>query len=222
METLEDRYARLRNQRSALMWHRLPLVAPAVDIVVDAGAGNGTLPLYNAFPKAKIIAIDPLIENEPEIRAHTAFDIDVHICAVGDTDTDMQMNVGGNKYGSRSSFVTRVGNLASTKTRPRMVPVRRLDTLINQSGSIGLKLDVEGFELAALRGAAGIMPQVRWIVAEASFTRRFADDPMFNGIASHLSDAFSFADFVNIRREGDGRLRLVDALFIRSNPERLP
>lgn len=49
-----------------------------------------------------------------------------------------------------------------------------------------LKLDVQGFELEVLKGAAGI--RVGWICAEAWFQELYAGGPMFDETAMYLHE----------------------------------
>jgi hypothetical protein len=47
-------------------WRRLPLLAPTAGTIVDVGVGDGTPYLYEAYPDADLLLIEPLAEfDEP-------------------------------------------------------------------------------------------------------------------------------------------------------------
>ena len=45
-------------------------IAPAT--VIDVGAANGTRALYEAYPDARLVLIEPLVEHEPDLQRLTA------------------------------------------------------------------------------------------------------------------------------------------------------
>jgi FkbM family methyltransferase len=81
-----------------------------------------------------------------------------------------------------------------------------------------LKLDIEGHELEALRGAATLLDRVEVVVSEVRFFDVYASGrPVFGDVMAHL-DARGFAlfDFASLTgRRRDQRLFLGDAMFIR-------
>ncbi|MFW2829342.1 FkbM family methyltransferase [Sphingomonas sp. ID0503] len=214
---LEKKYRLVDHERAALHWGRLKHLVPAPDIVVDAGASLGTPRLYKAFPTAKFILVDPIEENRAGLEAFGAsYDIDIRIVALGAARGEAVLNVGGNAGKSRSSFLERSDHLAGGDEK-RLVPVAPLTDLVPPTGSIGLKIDTEGYELEVLKGAEPLFPRIPWIVAETSMFPRFHGDPLFAGIYGFLAPhGYQFRDFVSIRRNPDGGLRHVDALFVRT------
>ena len=216
--TLQREFSDYKAERSSLGWSRLSRVVPPPDLVIDVGASNGTPGLYRAFPKCRFLLIDAISENRPMMeRFAKKYDVSVIISGVGAQAGALTLNVAGNKHGSRSSFLPRRGTFENDPVKPRTITVARLDELAPPgSASIGLKLDVEGFEAEVLKGAERLMPHVQWIVCEVSMAPRFASDPLFAGIFGLLSgQGFVFRDMVEIRRNRPGDLRLIDALFVR-------
>lgn len=217
LHRLQRRYDRIKDYRAGLYWSRLPPLVPAVDLIVDVGAGHGTPDLYAAFPTAPFILIDAVEENRKPLEAFAeTYQSDVMIAAAGAAHEVKTIRIAGTGNGSRSSFHTRVGKFSDDQVQLREVAVERLDVLLLpwRKKRIGLKLDVEGHEMAVLKGAVGL-ESVQWIVAEVSTRPRFVDDPLFAGIYTHLADRFDFLEILDIRRHGGGILRYFDAVFVR-------
>jgi FkbM family methyltransferase len=220
IEELRREFAKYKMSRASLSWPRLPTLAPAPDLIIDVGASGGTPGLYKAFPMCRFVLIDAIAENRPALEAFgQKYDISVIISGVGASAGALTLNIAGNRSGSRSSFLKRQGTFEDDPVRPRQVAVARLDALVARGpASIGLKLDVEGFEREVLVGAEALMPSVRWIVAEVSMAPRFDGDPMFAGVYELTrSYGFLFRDIVEIRRNRGGDLRLINALFVRDD-----
>jgi len=81
-----------------------------------------------------------------------------------------------------------------------------------------LKLDLQGHELPALRGAARLLERVDLLLTEVSFFTQF-DEPTIAGIVGFLNDAgFDLYDVVSIAGRGrDDRARQGDFVFARRN-----
>ena len=97
--------------------------------------------------------------------------------------------------------------------------MRTLDDTVDVVPTRLLKLDVEGCELAVLRGAARLLEQTDIVYCELSRGNcaRFGYRP--EEVEALLLDA----GFAFIRRDGDGVLRVVRASFFSDlNPEALP
>lgn len=81
-----------------------------------------------------------------------------------------------------------------------------------------LKLDIEGHELEALRGAVGLLGRVEVVVSEVRFFDvNGGGRPVFGEVMAYLeSRGFALFDFASLGgRRRDQRLRVGDAVFIR-------
>lgn len=133
--------------------------------VIDVGAARGTPPLYDAFPEAHLVVIEPLRIPEYDrrlTRLAAARAAEIHRVAAGPSDGTTSMSIDP----------TLVRSSVLAQDRPSIgrqeVPVRRLDGLGGQwPEPFGLKLDVEGYELEVLRGATETLPRCLWVIAEA-------------------------------------------------------
>jgi hypothetical protein len=104
------------------------------------------------------------------------------------------------------------------------VPVTTLDVLAQQFGMPDfVKLDVEGFELEALRGATTLFGKTDLFVIEVALYR-FMERPIFHEVVAFMAEREYFVYVVAgfIRRPYDGAVGLMDFGFARTlrGPER--
>jgi FkbM family methyltransferase len=164
--------------------------------LVDVGVGSGTPALYAAFPDAELVLVEPLAEFEPDLQRIVAERSGRYLlAAVGATSQERSIHVEpGNRL--KSSFLRRA-RLTTTgdPLETRRVPVTTLDELREKHGLVapfGLKLDTEGFELEAIRGAPRFLEDTLFVIAEVSMARRF-------------EGGYAFAEFVAVLAEHDFR-----------------
>lgn len=91
------------------------------------------------------------------------------------------------------------------------VEVRTLDSF-GLTGFDMLVLDVQGYELEVLKGAAKTLEQIRLVYCEVAIIELYKGGALFHDIYAHLSPAFQFMgiDWVDGIGKGWG-----DALFVR-------
>ena len=100
----------------------------------------------------------------------------------------------------------------------RNVKLVRLDTLFKGrqfERPTLLKLDVQGYEPAAMRGAAGILDQIDYVLMETSFRPLYEGEKVFTEILP-LMESFGFrflrpVDWLQDPRSGE--ILQMDALF---------
>lgn len=211
----ENRY--LRKKKSGLDWGRLPLLVPRPDTIIDVGAGGGTVSLYRTFPTAHIVAVEPLLERKEKLLAHAKkYSMEIHQVAAGRERTKIPINI-GEKRGI-SSLLTHVDPSADRIIGTRRVEVHRLDSFVQPKGRAGLRIDAEGSEPDVIEGAASIMDQIDWVVAEVSMSPRFKEDRLFAGVYDLLApQGFIFRDILDLVRQREGDMRKIDAVFVRQN-----
>ena len=108
--------------------------------------------------------------------------------------------------------------LAVTKTVD--VPVVRLDSVLDRADVI--KLDLQGYELPALRGAAALLPGVRVVVAETALYPLYAGQALLPELATYLETfGFTLIGVYDFFRDAAGRIASGDAFFLRSWHHRL-
>ena len=190
--------------------------------VIDVGVGFGTYPLYEAFPDARFILVEPLRDYEPtidEIRAR--YDCRVYYQAVGSAEGELEFTVDLDDP-EKSSFEERSRLTPREHTvEKRRVPVTTLDTILRDNPDLQrpvlLKLDTEGHELEALRGATELLAVADMVIAEVSVAHRFTGGYRFEDMILWMREhGFRMADILSISHaEGELVPRHMDVVFTR-------
>ena len=134
-------------------------------VFIDAGANQGefSIAAANVVPLGRVIAFEPVAEYRERlfenVRINALLNVEVIAVALGDEEGSLPI------YDQPEAFSdgTRHEGLPSlfaseARSRPlEMVPIRRLDDVLQELGIARvdvIKLDIEGAEWMALRGAA--------------------------------------------------------------------
>jgi len=158
--------------RPFLDWARS--VLPRDAIVVDAGANIGQMLLYFAqwVPRGRVLAFEPGAEAAEWLaeclETNRHLPVELVRCALGSKACEMSLvKVGNPKTHGACSQIRGFGEGPSVQVRP-------LSDVLGERGIDRvdlLKLDVEGFELEALAGAAPLLRRkgVRALYCELGF-----------------------------------------------------
>ncbi len=190
--------------------------------VIDVGVGYGTYPLYRAFPDAQFLLIEPLIDYKPSIdRIARQYRCDVYFKGVGDREGTLEINVDPNDL-QRSTFADRTElSAGGNAVEKRTIDVVTLDAILRERGGVDqpvlLKIDTEGHELHALRGATELLKITDIVIAEASIAKRFKDSYEFEDLVGIMRDrGFYLFSFLTVRHlDGEPRPRFADVVFKR-------
>ncbi len=158
-----------------------------LDIGAHIGSVVSAVQLHDA--SVKIIAVEAIPEKAERLR--TKFpNITVHACAAGEVAGETDFFIDTQQTGYSSLIST---ERPSTKIRKIRVQVDRLDDLISADTAIdAVKIDIEGAEVGALRGATRI-------VSGCKPTVMFESAPVREGSSyttSEIYDYFTSRDFV--------------------------
>jgi FkbM family methyltransferase len=196
---------------------RKPDFEPAT--VIDVGAGEGTLPLYQAFPDAHHVLIEPLTEYEEALRQLTAQRGGEYLLtAVGAQEGSITIDA-DRMNPDRSSMLSRVGAGGGAEhLERREVPITTLDGLREQRDwqpPFGLKIDTEGFEDEVIRGATALLEETQFVIAEISVRKRFEHSYSFAEFIALMDvRGFALGDVLMANRPArEQALRYVDGVF---------
>lgn len=203
-----------RTMTAVLAHYRRLGLAPAT--VIDVGVGTGTPDLYQAFPTADLLLIEPLEEwrGYAEQIARTR-------------PTQIALVAAGPRAGEREITVHRAPVCSSLLGTPRdenhyatrSVPVARLDDLIAEArlpGPFVIKADVEGGELDVLTGGLGALRDTELVLLEVSLFQFLPGAPqLFDVVAWMHEHRFAVADLYHgHNRPLDGSLARLDIAFV--------
>ena len=196
---------------------RKPGLAPAT--VIDVGVARGTPNLYDAFPEAHLVLIEPLAEFEPDLaRIARRRGGEYVLGAVGAAPGRAEIYVNPAMLFESSLLVHEWRPPAEHETLERReIEVTTLDALRAERGwraPFGLKIDVEGYEHRVIEGAAGLLAETEFVIAEVSVTRPFTGGISFADFIA-LMDHHGFAvhDLLDGLKRGNGGVEFVDAMF---------
>lgn len=204
-----------------------------VGVVIDGGANTGQWARWirsNGYG-GLIISFEPLAGTFAALKVGAAGD-PLWRCvqaALGDTNSEARMNVAGNSVSS-SLLPMEPAHLAaapeSAFVRTEAVRVVRLDTVVPKmvpaGVSLALKLDLQGYEAAALAGAEGILSKVRLVECELSILPLYHGQPLYLEMIDLLDGlGFSLASLSEeLTDPATGHVMQVDAIFVRIDSQR--
>ena len=216
-----------RRRVSESHWQPVNLRKPGLSprTVVDVGVGDGTPALYEAFPEAFHVLIEPLKENEPHLqRILRKYKGESFLSAVGAKEEELTINVNHTRL-RVSSIYSRNDQCGTDPVEKRTIPVTTLDALLDKHSfqpPFGLKIDTEGFDYQVIEGARNFLRETQFVIAEVNVAKMYEDGYSFAEFIRIMDEnGFSLCD---ILRTGRGsklvppwELNFVDAMFIRAD-----
>jgi FkbM family methyltransferase len=123
---------------------------------VGANVGDWSAAMVQAIPEATVFMFEPSPGCQAEIRRKSIPKSKLFPCAIGEVAGELPLFVSSETDASASLHARRDTPFGERTYRETAVPVRTLDEII-ESGKIAtvdfMKMDIEGHELFALRGA---------------------------------------------------------------------
>jgi FkbM family methyltransferase len=194
--------------------------------IIDAGANVGQFARASAelFPRAKVYSIEALPEVAKTFRANLADRPSVRLFETALGSHGGTIRFYPNSY-SQSSSALPLEDAGGPKHRgqrqlePIDLPVIRLDDLLggeSLEGPVLLKLDLQGFELEALRGAPEVLSRCDCVLAETVFAAAYRGEPLFGELQAYLGErGFDFKRPLAFLKDDAGQIYQMDALFER-------
>lgn len=198
--------------------------------VIDVGANVGQFAVASAklFPNVYVHSFEPNPECVVLLSKHVASlgNVSVYPIALGDEAGELDFHVNSHSHSSSILPLAESHRDAFPDAREVntiKVKVSTLDAVfagIEFIAPVLLKLDVQGYEAQALRGAVDTLKRVDYVVLEASFKPMYQGEMLFMDIVRLMEGyGFSFLRPVGLLPDPHtGEIIQMDALFQR-NPE---
>ena len=216
----------LRFGVAASVEHTMVLQNLVCQTIVDIGANRGQFALVarHYFSSAKIISFEPL--PKPAALFHRIFARDgavvLHTAAIGPRAEECSMHVSAR---DDSSSLLPISSLqeevfpGTGEVENIDVRVATLDTFVTEADIIEpalLKLDVQGFELDALKGCESLLHKFEWVYCECSFVELYSGQKLAADVIDWLSNkGFTINGIYNPAYDRDGKAIQADFLFKR-------
>lgn len=193
--------------------------------IIDIGANRGqfSLAARRLNPHAEIFAFEPLTNPRELFSKVFSNDTKTHLIpvAIGPENLEIEMNVSRR---DDSSSLLPIGP-AQARIFPgterlcaEVVAIRRLSQYVdiaNFSGLTLLKIDVQGYELSALRGCEDILEHIDYVYVESSLIELYEGQALFSDIVGYMAaHQYHLYDIGPLQRL-EGRLVQGDFLFHR-------
>jgi len=203
---------------------------PKNSIIVEAGAfsGRDSLALATLFPDATIYSFEPVPEIFAELVKNTANFKAIHPCQQALSDKTGTTSFYISQNPKKPGQICQAGSLLKPKERllkspifyPGMITVSTI-TLDEWSSAQGINqidflwFDMQGNELAALKGATKILKTVKLLSLEVNFIEAYENQPA----AEELDKWVMSQGFTPIARdyEDDTSLFFGNILYQRNN-----
>jgi FkbM family methyltransferase len=186
--------------------------------VIDIGVAYGTFELYEAFPNAKHILIEPLGEFMPNIqKIMQKYNCEYIQTAAGPRNGTVEINVKRKITGS-SFYKEKIGNQSVART-VRMLSLDNIFSGKSLNDPILLKIDAEGAELDVLSGAIKILDKTDVIILEVTFYSKLNNAPEFTEVVTYMDEkGYVTYDIFNLRtRVENGILSQADIVFVKKD-----
>lgn len=196
----------------------------AASLVVDGGANRGqwALAIRKEFHELPILSVEPILPAFEVLASQAAADLSWKCLnvALSDQMGTATMNVANN--GQQSSSLLNPRNhleyypsVDFPETQETQLVT--LDSLgISSEERVYLKLDLQGYELQALKGAENLLHQVVGIELEVTTIEMYEGQATFLEVASYLeSFGFRLYSLSDPFRGQDGQTIYLDVLFAR-------
>jgi FkbM family methyltransferase len=178
---------------------------PDVATLIDVGVNRGTPDLYEAFPNAYLVLVEPVRERIPAMEAIIADRAGEYVtAAAGAKKGTATFNVETARIGLSSFHGRLTTPVDESAIERRTVNIVTLDYLRRKhrlKGPFGIKIDTEGHELDVIRGSRKTLTKTAWVIAEVSIGKRFEGgyraDEMIGIMRSH---GFAVADILKSTR----------------------
>ncbi len=204
-------------------WKRFGIGLPRVIFDVGAHLGQTTLHFRKVFPSANVHSFEPFPENFRKLALKTKGKDRIYInqTALGGTTGFVNMKEGYSDQAHSICPKTALEKVPAGKGKMPKVKLDTIDSYLNKeciSKIDLLKIDVEGYELEVLKGAANALEEgrVQAILAECDFDPNDSQHTYFNDLWNFMmTKNFSFFGLYDVIHYENGMgIGFCNALFV--------
>jgi FkbM family methyltransferase len=203
------------------------MASRGITVLLDVGANIGQYALRNrnAGYRGRIVSFEPVQAPFAELSARASADPawECRRHALGSSAGDSEIHISRNS--ASSSLLEMEERHLRTAPEAAYVGTERIsvlpldsiwDEVVSSSDRPFLKLDVQGFELEALRGAERSLPELDGVQCELSLVSLYAGAPTHKQVMEHLEAAgFRLAGFEPALFDPEtGELVQADGIFV--------
>jgi FkbM family methyltransferase len=197
-------------------------LSPELILDVGANAGKWTRMAKRFFPNSSFLLIEPQIEMRQALNALCKEFNDVHWveAGAGSQTGKLVQTIWDDLAGS--SFLPEVNEKLIDLAKQREVEIITIDSLL-QSRQLKIpelvKLDIQGFELEALKGASSLFGETDIFILEVSLYAFTPNTPILKDVITFMDErGYEVYDIPGyLRRPYDGALGQVDLAFAKSD-----
>ncbi len=195
-------------------------------VVIDGGAHEGETAdlLLDTFSNPTVHCFEPqgdkfsLLKNKFE----STDNVRLYNCALGKSNEERVFHVMPDTYLSSmlkptEKYTSMFDKMDGDESKDVRAEVRKLDDVVSQNIDI-IKLDLQGFELEALKGAKKSLSQARAVLLEVMFNENYEGQPVFGDIDDFMTRShYKLYRLYNIKHWPSGKVRHADALYFKDN-----
>jgi FkbM family methyltransferase len=199
-------------------------ILPRTVIDVGANVGQFAVAASKLFPNVVVHSFEPNPECVSLLRRHVEplGNVLVYPLALGDESGALDFHINSHSHSSSLLPLAENHSLAFPEARELniiQVEVSTLDKVFcgnELSKPVMLKLDVQGYEAQALRGAIELLSRVDYVILEASFKPMYQGELLFMEIV-HMMEGYGFTFLRPVGWLPDphtGEIIQMDSLFV--------
>ena len=188
--------------------------------IIDVGAnrGNWAKMAKTVFPDARVLMIEPQIEMKDDLEqlCRGREDLEYVQAGAGKENGELEQTIWEDLQGS--SFLPQVDEEKIKQGTQRVTKIVTIDDLLKDRDYFFpdlVKLDVQGYELEALKGAQSLFGKTELFIMETSLYPYMEKMPITADCFSFMHErGYDFYDLTEfLRRPLDGALGQVDLAF---------
>lgn len=218
------RYRRaLRHGVAAAIEHNAVPMPSDIRTVIDVGSHRGQFAVLalSRFPSAHLLCFEPLEGPRQTLEGVVQVDrnrVEVFPYAAAAREGSTTMHV--SKADDSSSLLPigprQITAFPGTETHATTsIRAVRIDEAIDSVETPCLmKIDVQGYELEVLRGAEKLLPSVKHLLVECSFTELYLGQALAGEVVAHLHErGYNLIGVYNLERDRAGHCLYADFFF---------